>query len=142
MDRILVDVRFAKDIPEWLPILSCKARIYYPGINRQCYKCYETGHQGWSCKNPQLTWKEYCKRLFMIGVFPKEIFGHWLPESDEAPEEDRSKKTKSQVDLRNFLNEPAALKELASFFKSMSEGSDNNTNQRKKIYRGQRKPRN
>jgi hypothetical protein len=73
----------------------------------------------------------------MIGVFPKEIFGHWLPETDEVPEEPTQ--SKSQVDLRNFLNEPAALKELVTFFKSMS-GPE--ANQRKKIYRGRGKPKN
>ncbi len=119
IDRILIDVCFQKDIPEWLPILSCKARLYYPGINRQCNKCYEPGHQGWQCKNPKLTWKDYCKRLYMIGTFRREIFGHWLEPEDLEPEKDEPKK--SNIDLRQLLNEPGALRELTSFFKAIKD---------------------
>jgi hypothetical protein len=49
----------------------------------------------------------------MIGSFRREIFGHWLePEEPEQPK-------KSNVDLRQLLSEPGALKELASFFKAV-----------------------
>jgi hypothetical protein len=54
----------------------------------------------------------------MIGSFRRELFGHWL-EEEERPEEPST--SNGRVDLRQFLNEPGALKELASFFKSIKE---------------------
>ncbi len=51
----------------------------------------------------------------MIGSFRREIFGHWLEPEDVVAEEPK----KSNVDLRQLLNEPGALKELASFFKAI-----------------------
>ncbi len=51
----------------------------------------------------------------MIGSFRREIFGHWLEPEDAAVEEPK----KSNVDLRQLLNEPGALRELASFFKAI-----------------------
>ncbi len=51
----------------------------------------------------------------MIGSFRREIFGHWLEPEDLVEEEPK----KSKVDLRQLLNEPGALRELASFFKAV-----------------------
>ncbi len=51
----------------------------------------------------------------MIGGLRRELFGHWL-EEDEQPEVNTNR-----ADLRQFLNEPGALKELANFFKSVKD---------------------
>ncbi len=50
----------------------------------------------------------------MIGVFARELFGHWIDE-EEPPKE----QPKSKVDQRNFLNEPGVLKQLIDFMKDV-----------------------
>jgi hypothetical protein len=54
----------------------------------------------------------------MIGVFPRELFGHWITDDDEKEPE---QPPKSKVDLRNFLNEPGALKQLVDFMKEVKD---------------------
>ena len=122
LDRILVDIAFDEEIAEWLPILSTKARIYYPGIQRQCHKCYEAGHEGWSCKNGQVTWKEYCEQIFNSGKFPRELFGHWIEpvELQQQPRQGQDENPKPQS-LKAFLDQPGALKELMSFIGAVKE---------------------
>jgi hypothetical protein len=55
----------------------------------------------------------------MIGVFKKELFGHWLPDEEESEEPEQP--AKSKVDLRSFLNEPGALKQLVDFMKDVKD---------------------
>jgi len=72
----------------------------------------------------------------MTSVFPKELFGHWIQDEEKAPEEERPK---SQVDLRHFLNEPGALKQLVEFMNEVKKtekkeqvAKNQKRNQRKK----------
>jgi hypothetical protein len=65
----------------------------------------------------------------MIGSFRREIFGHWLEETEEEKGE---KPSTSRVDLRQFLKEPGALKELTSFFKAIKEAESEKEEQKKK----------
>lgn len=124
-ERIVVDVTFEEEIPEWLPILSKKARIYYAGIRRQCHKCYESEHQAWECKNDRVSWKGYCDRLFETGRFDRDLFGHWIKpsQSDKPPE--------AKTDLREFLKNPESLKEMVSLFREIQKQEKDNKAKRR-----------
>ncbi len=64
----------------------------------------------------------------MIGGFRREIFGHWL----ESEPDQSEKPSTSRVDLRQFLNEPGALKELTTFFKAIKEAEAEKEDKKKK----------
>jgi hypothetical protein len=66
----------------------------------------------------------------MIGSLRREIFGHWLAEEEEEPPQLPST-SKGKVDLRQFLNEPGALKELTSFFKAIKEAEKEDDKKKK-----------
>jgi hypothetical protein len=75
----------------------------------------------------------------MSGVFPKEIFGHWIQDEEEK-EKPEDQPSKSQVDLRNLLNEPGALKELVNFFKTanLKDGEKEVQSKRKRFHKNKR----
>lgn len=114
-ERIVVDISFEEDIPEWLPILGKKARVYYAGIKRQCHKCYKLDHNAWECKNTKINWKQYCDNLFESGRFERELFGHWISAVKG------SKPQQEKQDLRNFLSDPDSLKEMVGFLKAIQQ---------------------
>lgn len=65
----------------------------------------------------------------MSGVFPREIFGHWIQDEDTAAPKDPAP-AKSNVDLRNLLNEPGALRELVKFINTVKDDASDKPKKR------------
>lgn len=70
-------------IPEFLPIFGLKARIYFPGMIKQCTKCYRIGHLQRACTKEKIQWIDFVERLLDTGIYPKSIFGSWIEVIDD-----------------------------------------------------------
>ena len=53
-----VRIKLRGDIPQLLPILGKRIRVYYPGIQRQCTNCFK-GHPKNKCHSKKMSWNEY-----------------------------------------------------------------------------------
>lgn len=68
----------AHHIPEFLPIYGIKARVYYPGMLKQCRKCYRVGHLQKACEKERIQWIDFVERLVQTNLYPKKLFGSWI----------------------------------------------------------------
>lgn len=76
--RHLVKVRLERDIPQYLPCLGKKIKIYYSGIPGLCTNCYKNGHYKANCKNIKVRWIDHVERFIDENHFiPLELFGRW-----------------------------------------------------------------
>jgi len=66
------------DIPEFLPMFGVKARIFYPGMKKQCSKCFRIGHFQKFCNKSKIDWLDYIERLLDTGIYPRRLFGSWI----------------------------------------------------------------
>ena len=57
-----VKIKLRGDIPQLLPILGKRIRIFYPGIPRLCTNCFK-GHHRSSCHSKKMSWTDYTKRF-------------------------------------------------------------------------------
>jgi hypothetical protein len=71
-------------IPEYLPIHGSKARVFYPGMPRQCGRCYRQGHLKTDCQNAKVNWYEYIRKLYDTGAYKREWFGTWIEQNDPS----------------------------------------------------------
>jgi hypothetical protein len=72
-DVYTVRIRLNYLIPEFLPIRSKRARIYYHGIAPFCNLCYSPGHHRQECGNNPISWSEYVEALKDTGI-PLHLF--------------------------------------------------------------------
>lgn len=76
-DEWMVDVKLTHHIPQILPIKGNRATVYYPGIPKQCKKCFQTDHTAPFCKN-SVDWLEYVANFVNTGLYPEQMFGRWM----------------------------------------------------------------
>ncbi len=53
----MVKIRLSKDIPQLLPILGKRIKIYFPGIQRLCSNCFGQ-HPKSACKSKRVVWTD------------------------------------------------------------------------------------
>ncbi len=75
-DVFEVDLVLKRHIGEYLPIYGQKAQISYPGIPRQCNRCYRTGHLRRDCQNTKVDWIAYIIELLENGL-DETLIGSW-----------------------------------------------------------------
>jgi hypothetical protein len=75
-DTVKIEVVLRKHIEEYLPMFGQKVLIHYPGIPKQCNRCYQSGHMRKECNNPKKDWIVYVNDLVENGV-AKELIGTW-----------------------------------------------------------------
>jgi len=106
-EAISLKIQLAEHIPEWLPMFSCKARIYYHGMKIQCNSCWKLGHFSQKCHNEKITWKDFVIQLSATGNFPDHLFGRWLEKKEEKTSEDPAQQLQalmsSNADLRRVV---------------------------------------
>jgi hypothetical protein len=77
-DIFEVEVLLRKHIEEYLPIYGQKATISYPGIPKQCNRCYVVGHLRRECRNKKQEWIAYVVNLVESNELIKiEMVGSW-----------------------------------------------------------------
>jgi hypothetical protein len=57
-----VKIKLNGDIPQLLPILGKRIRIFYPGTPRLCTNCFK-GHHRSSCHSRKISWKDYTEQF-------------------------------------------------------------------------------
>jgi len=77
-DDLEVDLVLRQHPPEVLPIFGKRFVIWYPGIPKQCKKCYNLDHIAKNCTNPAIEWLDYVAGVHQLGTFKDELFGTWL----------------------------------------------------------------
>ncbi len=75
-DVFEAEIILKRHIEEFLPIFGQKAIVSYPGMPKQCNRCYNVGHLRRDCNNPKKDWVEYIAS-FLCGDFDKELIGTW-----------------------------------------------------------------
>jgi hypothetical protein len=75
-DIFETEICLKKHIEEYLPIHGQKCQVNYPGIPRQCNRCYGVGHMRRECNNTKKDWIEYVRDLVAGGV-KLEYVGTW-----------------------------------------------------------------
>jgi len=93
-------------IHEFLPIGGAKARIYYPGMPKQCTNCYRVGHLQKACQGKKIDWLDFIERLLNTELYPARIFGSWI----EVLEDREYKLRKRQKIDRKRSPSPAEAK--------------------------------
>jgi hypothetical protein len=75
-DVFETEICLKRHIEEYLPMHGQKCQINYPGIPRQCNRCYLVGHMRRECNNKKRDWIEYVRDLVAGGV-KLELVGSW-----------------------------------------------------------------
>jgi hypothetical protein len=75
-DTFQAEVVLRRHIEEYLPMYGQKVQVYYPGIPRQCNRCYGVGHMRRDCNNIKKDWIIYVKEFVENGV-EVELIGTW-----------------------------------------------------------------
>jgi hypothetical protein len=52
-----------QEIPQFLPMMGRKVRVYYRGITKLCINCYQPGHIKKNCKNSTVGWIDYVQKF-------------------------------------------------------------------------------
>jgi hypothetical protein len=61
-----------QEIPQFLPMMGRKVRVYYRGITKLCINCYQPGHIKKNCKNSTVGWIDYVQK------FKEEQMEEWF----------------------------------------------------------------
>jgi len=70
-------MRLEKKIPQFLPMLGRKIRVYYRGIEKLCINCYKPGHIKRDCKNQTVGWITYVESFMQENDFDISLYGNW-----------------------------------------------------------------
>jgi len=116
-DDLEVDLLISKHIPEVLPIKGQRIKIYYPGINVLCLKCYKAGHYKWDCPSQYKTnWLEFVYKFYKSDKVSDEMLGSWVDTLNQYHPEFQQEKplwSKQHKDLRKNLNDKKKLEKKA-----------------------------
>ena len=67
-----------QEIPQFLPMMGQKVRVYYRGITKLCINCYQPGHIKKNCKNSTVGWIDYVQKFKEEHDFSDELYGNWI----------------------------------------------------------------
>ena len=78
-----VNIKLYRKIPQLLPIMGKRVRIYYPGIQKLCPNCFGP-HPKRTCHSKRIQWKHYVQQFKDdYKEIPASLYGRWLQnESD------------------------------------------------------------
>jgi hypothetical protein len=62
-----------QEIPQFLPMMGRKVRVYYRGITKLCINCYQPGHIKKNCKNSTVGWIDYVQKFKEEHDFSDEL---------------------------------------------------------------------
>jgi len=136
-DEWVFDFLLEQHIPQVLPIDGNRAIVYYPGIPKQCKKCYENGHTAPTCQNQPVDWLDYVARFLKTGNFTERMLGRWMdalrkyhPEHNRNPEDLRqhivlNKRGVPRGDLRRQIG-PSTSRDLRT---NIGSNAGSNPNQ-------------
>ena len=78
-----VKVKLRRKIPQLLPMLGKRIKIYYPGIQKLCTNCFGN-HPRKVCRSDKLPWPEYVQKFIASNrEVPAQLFGKWANERPE-----------------------------------------------------------
>ncbi len=73
-----VNIKLYRKIPQLLPIMGKRVRIYYPGIQKLCPNCYGP-HPKRTCHSKRIQWKNYVRKFMDdFKEIPSSLYGRWL----------------------------------------------------------------
>ena len=67
-----------KEIPQFLPMMGRKVRVYYRGITKLCINCYQPGHIKKNCQNSTIGLIDYVEKFKDNKNFLDELYGNWI----------------------------------------------------------------
>jgi hypothetical protein len=70
-------MKLEKKIPQFLPMLGRKIKVYYRGIEKLCINCYKPGHIKKDCKNQTVGWITYVENFMQENDFDNSLYGNW-----------------------------------------------------------------
>ena len=70
-------MRITKSIPQFLPMLGRKIRVYYRGITKLCINCYKPGHIRKDCPNQTVGWIAYVESFMQENDLDDSFYGNW-----------------------------------------------------------------
>ena len=70
-------MRISKSIPQFLPMLGRKIRVYYRGITKLCINCYKPGHIRKDCTNQTVGWIAYVESFMQENTLDDSFYGNW-----------------------------------------------------------------
>jgi len=73
-----IDIKLTDHIPELLPIYGKRVNVWYPGIPKQCNKCFDFNHVYKECTKEKVPWLDYVAKVLRTGVFKEKLFGTWI----------------------------------------------------------------
>lgn len=76
-DIFETEIVLKQHIDEYLPMYGQKVQVFYPGIPRQCNRCYLIGHLRRDCNNKKRDWVAHIVGLIEDGGLKKELVGSW-----------------------------------------------------------------
>jgi hypothetical protein len=76
-DVFEAEILLKKHIQEYLPMYGQKAQVHYPGIPRQCNRCYVVGHLRRECNNKKVDWVAYVASFADESSVKNDYIGSW-----------------------------------------------------------------
>ena len=76
-----VHIKLKQDIPQLLPILGRRIKIYYPRIQKLCPNCFR-GHAKRSCQSKKVAWQEYIENF---KTSHPDINPDWMTRKRDSP---------------------------------------------------------
>jgi len=70
-------MRLSKSIPQFLPMLGRKIKVYYRGITKLCINCYKPGHIRKDCQNQTVGWITYVENFMSENNLDDSLYGNW-----------------------------------------------------------------
>ena len=114
-----VKMKLTKDLPQFMPMLSKRIRIYHRGIVKRCTNCFGP-HLRRVCQNDKVSWFDYVQKFIKDHPdIPIELYGKWGNMSERhLPYQARTQQTEKST--RN----PAALTERAKQTEVISKNNN------------------
>lgn len=69
-------------MPPVLPIEGHRVRVFYYGISRFCYRCFQVGHVFKECLVPPVNWHDYLRKIQVDFSIPDYYFREWRDDDD------------------------------------------------------------
>ena len=109
-----------REIPQFLPMMGRKIRVYYRGITKLCINCYQAGHIKKNCRNQTVGWIDYVQNFQENNNFSDKLYGNWikilkLNKTRKEKAEQREKHleaVRAEKDNENQNQEKASVEEM------------------------------
>ena len=73
-----VTIKLDKKIPQLLPIMGKRVKVYYPGIQKLCPNCFGP-HPKHVCQSKKVQWRTYVSNFISSNPgIPGTLFGKWM----------------------------------------------------------------